>query len=144
MAANEALQPEQLKLFMTADEIKGRVNASPDQRSYESMPQLWDRKWRQSDMIHDTFDDEGEGTGPTLRESIATKGYQEQKPITLLHTDFDDAILPDAHHRVEVMSRLHPDQFLNVQHSSSMHNYTTTGRAMADYHEKKRKRDRET
>lgn len=132
-------------MFMTADEIKSRVSSSIDQGYSETMPQLWDRKWEHSAHTYDRYEDPDEeghykGIGPSLRESIVKEGFQQKHPLTILHTDLDEATLPDAHHRVAVMSKLHPDQFINVEHHTSMFNLTSSGVWNRDFHEKERRK----
>jgi hypothetical protein len=125
---------------MVAPEIKEGITHSVDQAIGESMPQMWERKWRQADRPSmDAFDEEDRPVGPSLRSSIAEKGYQSKYPIDIVHSE-GDASLPDAHHRVEVMSRLHPNQFLPVQHHAAMFDLSTTGQWVRDYHEAERKR----
>ena len=137
-----ALGPQfkQLNLFMTAPEIKGRITQSMDQAIGETLPMMWERKWKQAGRPSmDAFDEEDRPIGPSLQSSIAEKGYQSKYPIDIVHSEGDES-LPDAHHRVEVMSRLHPDQFLNVQHHASIFDLSTTGQWTRDYHEAARKR----
>lgn len=146
-------KPEQLTLFMTAPEIKKRLTHSMDQGPNESMDQMWDRKWRQAggpsgdyfrpgEPTGHAYDEDDKPIGPSLVQSITEHGFHPQRPIDIVHTH-DQASLPDAHHRVEVMSRLHPDQFINVQHHTSRFDLSTTGGWVRDYQERHEKRMRD-
>lgn len=114
-------------MFMTAPDIKSRVTESPDRGEFdehgvtETMGQMWDRKWEQA-----------QHTG--LAQSIQQDGFEQvnnrwstfrggrEKPYggsehVPIHLHRDGSVqLADNHHRVEAMSRLHPQQFLNVDH----------------------------
>ena len=130
-------------MFMTAPEIKSRVTESPDRGEVgdwvngeptETMDQMWDRKWKQAQYPEDSHYDPA-GAGLSLADSIRQRGFtqvhnrfsrvdqkgrthrwggSEAVPLT---SGGDETQLLDSHHRVEVMSRLHPHQFMNVSHA---------------------------
>lgn len=105
MAAIDNIQHEQLKMFMTPQELKDRLTFSfdlNDKFSYdndtsrrETMPQMWQRK------LDESQEDPEDGThGAGLWESIYTQGYSGT-PVHMAHeSGTSSARIMDAHHRV--------------------------------------------
>jgi len=85
-------QFDQLKLFMTPEEIKGYVNTSGDLYDGETMDQMWERKVEESKAPRDT----GHGSG--VYDALSG-GKPILSTVTALHTSRGSE-LEDKHHRV--------------------------------------------
>lgn len=119
MAASDSLHPEQLKMFMTPQEIKGYTTSSGDLHYVktpggglrnETMDELWDRKLEASKAPRDT----GHGSG-------VYEGLESGKDILYLRSgnavEVNHAkghkFLGDMHHRIAAMADI--DQRRNTQ-----------------------------
>jgi hypothetical protein len=108
MPANDHLQPEQLKMFMSANEIMGSHKPNPaDFEDDASDEEGWERK-------------SAEAMESGVYESIEREGVRD--PVNL-YTKYPDKTTPkreqrigNGHHRVAVMNDLDPDELMPVLH----------------------------
>jgi len=120
MAASKHINPNQLKLFMTAGELMN--HPAGDSRDYVPMsqnPVVHERKLEEgmkgdARSTHGLFRP-GEETGETLHDSIKRVGVK--KPVELhLQRGEDMPTITDGHHRVAVANHLNPDMFVSIMY----------------------------
>jgi hypothetical protein len=120
MAASKHINPNQLKLFMTAGELMN--HPAGDSRDYVPMsqnPVVHERKLEEgmkgdARSTHGLFRP-GEETGETLHDSIKRVGVK--KPVELhLQRGEDMPTITDGHHRVAIANHLNPDMFVPIMY----------------------------
>lgn len=100
MAANDHIHPEQMSLFMSGTELKGRITGSIDRAPMQSMDDLWKRKLRESksDQWH------GGGTHASLKEQgwvgPGPGIHQRMQPGAIPEFNKEHFQVDDAHHRI--------------------------------------------
>jgi hypothetical protein len=105
--------PKQLRMFMTASEIKGLVNTSKDIQGSETMDDMWKRKVGESKNRDNLYD------------NLIRDGYKGT-PVPISHEDYtdhggtknEDIRLIDGHHRVASMEHIDPKAYIPVVHST--------------------------
>jgi hypothetical protein len=106
MAAKDCLGPqcaEQMKLFMTANEVKNWITDSTDRSPNETLDQMWDRKVTESKKPRES-NTQGAGVYDAVSE-----GKNILPDVTLIpfrETPFEGArnVIGDGHHRVAAMA----------------------------------------
>lgn len=119
--STDALQPEQLRMFMTAAEIKAkyrpgdlpkeapyadRFPLTPQQES-NRVSEFWQFKLRDAEFRHPVW-----VLGETLRESIQAEGVKE--PVEVYYPDKGEPYISEGHHRVAVAAADRPKDYLPV------------------------------
>lgn len=89
--AKEHLQGEQLKMFMTPNEIIGSVDDSVDRNDEEDLDQLWEMKESELDNSPDY---------KKLKESVNEEGVKRPVTLTTNYGGKGTLFMGDGHHRV--------------------------------------------
>lgn len=89
--AKEHLQGEQLKMFMTPNEIIGSVDDSVDRNDDEDLDQLWEMKESELDNSPDYA---------KLKESVNEEGVKRPVTLTTNYGGKGTLFMGDGHHRV--------------------------------------------
>jgi hypothetical protein len=117
------LSHEQLAMFMTAEEIKSKVNSSADPGGHD-MEGLWHQKLYESKtgaVRNARYVPTRKRKGNSLYESVKEKGVQ--KPVELQrntkNTKFSKKgySLSEGHHRVAAAYDIDPKMLIPVEHS---------------------------
>ena len=116
-------QWEQLPMFMTAEEVKNKVNSSADPGGH-SMEDLWHHKLYEAKtgaIRNARYVPTRKRKGNSLYESIKEKGVQ--KPVELQRNTKDTKFskkgysLSEGHHRVAAAYDIDPKMYIPVEHS---------------------------
>lgn len=133
MAAKNNINPDQLSMFMTPEEIKGYMTTSGDLHQIvtpeghlrnETMEELWDRKLEASKAPKDSG--HGAGVYDALSEGIDILDQYIQfggPALEILHNSKGDRYLGDMHHRIAAQADIDKQQgtqtFLPISHFPS-------------------------
>lgn len=89
--AKEHLQGEQLKMFMTPNEIIGSVDDSVDRNDEEDIDQLWEMKESELDNSPEYSN---------LKKSVNEEGVKRPVTLTTNYGGKGTLFMGDGHHRV--------------------------------------------
>lgn len=89
--AKEHLQGEQLKMFMTPNEIIARVDDSVDRNDEEDIDQLWEMKESELDNSPEYSN---------LKKSVNEEGVKRPVTLTTNYGGKGTLFMGDGHHRV--------------------------------------------
>jgi hypothetical protein len=111
--------PKQLRMLMTAPEIKAYLNESGDLKTNETMEDLWKRKLEES-KVKKGRDPITAPPGSGIYRSLKRNGY-DGPPIYIGHFNSpsglnDKRLLADGHHRVASMAEIDPNAWIPVTH----------------------------
>jgi hypothetical protein len=106
MAAKDCIGPqcaEQLKLFMTPQEIKGWITDSTDRSPGETLDQMWDRK------VTESKKPQGSNSHGSGVYDAVSSGNNILPSVTLIpfrKNEYEEArnVIGDGHHRVAAMA----------------------------------------
>lgn len=120
MAAHNNLNPDQLKMFMSANEIKGQYQPlDGDREGYEDDNEVWDRKLSEASAPKPYYDMAHEkvvlNSGSHL-DHLKTHGVTQPVHLGNEYGSSGRREVVGGHHRVAVMSHLSPDQLMPVLH----------------------------
>lgn len=122
-------QFQQLKMFMTGNEIKQTITGSVDasNNDEDTMSEMWDQKVEES---HDRRVNAGDDRhGQSLYDSVEDEGAHT--PVTLYTPRFNSTIHGDGHHRTaisaDVEDRSGRQVYLPVLHDEHDPMYTEYG-----------------
>jgi hypothetical protein len=111
MAAHDNINPQQLAMLMTAQELHD-IDSIDVQQTPESR---FGGAWKSKDAMWKTKRAENRESG--LKADIAARGVE--RPVELTHgRDLSGSVLRDGHHRVQASFELNPKQLLPVVHSN--------------------------
>lgn len=127
MAAHNSLNPNQLKMFMSAHEIKGEYQPLDGDRSgYETDDEVWERKLDEATNNRTHWDDdEGVLTRYPATQTEHIRQHGVTQPVHLgsgnSWGDSNKRQVAGGHHRIAVMGHLNPDQLMPVLHHTGFH-----------------------
>lgn len=113
MSAARHVNVEQLRMFMTPNEIVGSDILYGDQVSGETREEMFAYKRDDSER---RWADPTEPGGAMLDESIRREGVK--KPVAIGHTAYTEGrpVFTDGHHRLAMAYELAPDNYIPVTH----------------------------
>lgn len=120
MSAKDNMQPKQLQMFMTPDELHAEVKPTdfdPDQATWDDPRRDWGRKLRRAKGVYDPETEYA--PTPGLYEDIAKNGIQ--RPVPINHDYYGDMELGDGHHRVATatdLARQGREVYIPVTHTN--------------------------
>ena len=126
MSAEENLSYEQMAMYMTAEEIKNKVNSSADPGG-GNMENLWHQKLYEAKtgaIRNARYVPTRKRKGNSLYESIKEKGVQ--KPVELQYNKGDKftpkgVSIVEGHHRVAAAHDIDPKMIIPVEEWSYKH-----------------------
>ena len=125
MAAKHAINPNQLRMFMTGPEIQAMYGPNPAEREWvgegigESDEAVWKRKLEEatrSGGYETTGGMRAQVVRRTLRASINKSGVQQ--PVEIWHDPpgGQGSHLAEGHHRTAVAAADIPEQYVGLEH----------------------------